>query len=168
MREVARAAAFVVGLLVIVRDVVVTGGAPAMYTASALVLALLVGALTLWRDGLVTVSGIALACHYAISLGMGDVVIDLAAPFDGALILLHMDLADLAASVPPGRRVDKALLRGTLRGSAVLVGAATLTGAVTFAFATGPWPSAEWMRTVGVAGAGLAVLVPLILVRRSQ
>lgn len=168
MRDVARVAAFVAAVLVIGRNLAVTGIVPAMVSASVLLVVLVLGALTLWRDGLVTFSTLALAGHYALSLGLGDVSIDLAAPVVGALVLVYADLADLATSVPRGRHVDRAFAKHAARDAALLLGGATLAGAVTLAVAAGPWPSAEWIRAAGALGVGAVVAIPLILARRQS
>jgi hypothetical protein len=168
MREVARAAAFVAALLVVCRDLAVAGVGPAMLSATVFVLVLTLGALTLWRDGLVTVSTLALVGHYALSLGLGDVSVDLAAPVVGAFVLLYADLADLATTVPGSRRIDRAFARHVTRDAALLLGGATLAGAITVAIAAAPWPSAEWIRAAGALGVGAVVVIPLILAWRAQ
>lgn len=168
MRNVARAAAFAVALLVVGRGYVVAGGEPAIVSASVVMLVVLVGALTLWSDGIVTASGVALAAHYLVSLWVGGVVVDLAVPVVGALILLYLDLADLAASIAPGRRVDRVLLARTAGGAGLLVLGAAVAGLVTFAFAAAPWPSAEWLRAAGAFGVGAVTVTAMILARRQS
>ena len=168
MRELARLAAFAVAVLVVGRDLAIAGTTGAMTTATIVVALLVVAALALFRDGLVTGSGLALAGHYVLALTHGDVAVDLAAPAVGALVVVYLDLADLAASLPRDRRVDRALLLGALRRTFAALGVGTLAGTAAFAVAAVDWPGSEVVRAAGAAGVVAVVAVPLILLRRPQ
>ncbi|HVF04504.1 MAG TPA: hypothetical protein VNA20_06680 [Frankiaceae bacterium] len=168
MRELARVGAGLVALLVVLRDLAVAGYAPAMVPASVIVGLLVVAALAFFRDGLVTGSGVALAGHYLLSLTNGDVVLDLAAPAVGALVVVYLDLADLAAAVPKDRRVDRAFLLASARRTLAVLGIGALAGTAALALALVPWPALEVVRAAGALGVAAVVAVPLILLRRSQ
>ena len=168
MRDLARVAAAVVAVLVVARDIAVAGNSQAM-VAGTLLLALVSGAaLTLWRDGFVTASGVGLGAHYVSALVYGDVEVDLGAPVVTALIVLYLDLADLAMSLPQDRRVDRALLRSSARHAVHVLAVAAFAGIGVFAVAAAPWPQVEWLRAAGAAGVAAAVAAPLILRRRPQ
>ena len=166
MKELARLGALLVGLSIAGRNLAVGGGRG--YTSALLVALLVVAALAFLRDGLVTGSALALAGDYVLALAAGDVVVDLAAPVVGALLLLYLDLADLAAALPRDRRVDGALLRATLRRTAGVVVAGTLAGTAAFAVAAVDWPALEAVRAAGALGVVAVVAVPLILLRRPR
>ena len=166
MRDVARTAALVVALLVLARSVAVGAGSAALLTATGIVVVVVAAAVALLRDGLVTGAGVALAAHYALALGYGDVEIDLAAPVVGALVVLFLDLGDLAASLPSDRRVDRAFALASLRHAALVLGVGVAAGAAVFVVAALPWPGAEWLRAAGALGVAAAVAVPLLLLRR--
>lgn len=165
MRDLARLAALLVAAVVVLRDDAIASGAPAMRTATVFAAFAVILALSLWRDGFMTASGVALAGHYALALGFGHVAADLGAPVVGALIVTYLDLLDLAGSLPNDRRVDRAFLRARLRHVALVLGIGTLAGAAALGIAAVPWPSSEALRLAGVLGAGVAVAVPLALVR---
>lgn len=169
MKDVARVAAFAVALLVVVRNVAVGGGlSAAMTVITVATAAAVLAALVSGRDGVVTGSGALLLFQYAAALTTGDVELDLFAPVVGALAVVYVDLADLAASLPGDRRVDRALLARSGRRSLTVLTAGTVAGAAVYAIAAVPFPSAEVVRALGVVGVGLVVVVPLILMRRAQ
>lgn len=168
MREIARIAAGVVALLLVLRNAAIAGDSPAMLSATVLLGLLVAAALTLWRDGFVTASGAGLALHYVAALVYGDVSIDLAAPVVGALVVLYLDLADLATSVPRDRRVDRALLRSSARHALRVLAIGTFAGAGVLLVAAAPWPGGEWLRALGALGVGAVVAAPLYLLRRAQ
>ena len=166
MRDLARLGAAALALLVVLRDLAVAGPSQAMVAATAIVVVAVAAALTLWRDGFVTGSGVVLAAHYVLSLGLGRVEADLAAPLVGGLILLYLELADLAAALPRDRQVDRALLRATLRRAGGVLVLATTAGTAAFVLAAVPWPAGEVVRAAGALGVAAAVAVPVILLRR--
>lgn len=166
MRNVARLAALLVALLVLGRDVAVAGGGAAVPGAFG-VLLLVVGGLAWRRDGLITAAGLALAAHYVVALEFGDVAVDLAAPFVGALVVVFLDLGDLALALPNDRRVDPLLLRSSARHAGTALVVATVAGVLTYALAAAPWPAAEWFRAVGALGVAVVVAAPLLLLRRA-
>ncbi len=168
MRDLARLGALVLALLVAGRNLAVAGASHAMLVATGITLLVVVAGLTLWRDGLVTGSGVALAAHYVGSLGYGDVVLDLGAPVVGALIVAYLDLADLAASVPRDRRVDRALLLRSLKRTGGVIGAGVVAGAAAYGVAAVPWPGGELLRAAGALGVAAVVVVPVYLLRRAQ
>jgi hypothetical protein len=164
MKDLARLAALVVAAFLLVRNEAVAGGVPAMHSATAIVAFVVLAAVSLWRDGFVTASGVALVAHYGLALGFGHVDADLGAPLVGALVVTYLDLVDLAASLPRDRRVDRAFLVARLRHLALVLTIGTLAGVAAFAVAAVPWPSSEVLRVLGVLGAAAAVAVPLALV----
>lgn len=169
MRDLARLAAALVAALLLARNVAVAGGVQAMLVATGVVAAVVVAALTGWRDGLVTGAGVALGAHYVVALGYGDVAIDLAAPVVGALVVAFLDLADLAASLPPDRRrVDRALLRSSARHTAGIVAIGTTAAVAAAAVAAVPWPGSEVLRAAGALGVVAAVVTPMLLLRRAE
>jgi hypothetical protein len=165
MRDIARVVAGLLALVVLARDAAVASGSAAMVTATYLTAMLVVVSLTLWRDGLVTASGVALAAHYGASLGYGRVALDLAAPVVGALVVAYLDTADLALSLPSDRRVDRAFALARARRLLTVVAIATLAGYAAYAVAAVPWPSATVFRALGAAGVAVAAYVPLAALR---
>ena len=165
MRDVARVAALLVAVLIVARDHAIAGNAPALNTASLLVGFVLVAALSLWRDGFLTASAVALGGHYALALGYGHVQADLGAPVVAALLVVHLDLLDLAASLPRDRRIDRAFALARLRHLALVLGLGVAAGTAVLAIAYVPWPSSELFRAAGLAAAAGAVAAPLLLVR---
>jgi hypothetical protein len=165
MRDLSRAVALLVAVLLLLRDDVIATGADAMRAATILVALVVLAALTLWRDGFVTASGVALGAHYAGALAFGRVEVDLAAPVVAGLIVVYLELLDLAASLPRDRRVDRAFALARLRHAGVVLAIAVAGGVVAFGVAAVPWPSSQLLRAAGVAGATLAVAIPLGLVR---
>ena len=168
MRDLARLAAGLVALFVLLRNVAVAGAQPAMLAATVIAGLVVLVALTLWRDGLITGSAVALAAHYAAALGYGHVTIDLAAPLVGALVVAYLDLADLAASLPSDRRVDRALLVSSARHAGGVVAVGTTAAVAAYAIAAVPWPGSEVVRAIGALGIVGAVLTPVLLLRRAQ
>jgi hypothetical protein len=165
MKDLARLLAALVAGGLLLRDDLIAAGSPAMRSATVVCgLAVLVG-LTAWRDGFGTVSAVALVGHYASALAYGDVQVDFAAPAVGALIVLYLDLLDLAASLPRDRRVDRAFALARLRHAGLVVAVGTVAGAAAFAVAAVPWPSSETFRAVGVAAVVLAVVMPVLALR---
>jgi hypothetical protein len=164
VKDLARVAALVVAVLVLVRSEAVAGPAD-MRAATAVAALVVLAALTLWRDGFVTAGGAALAAHYGIALVSGHVDVDLGAPVMAALVVAFLDLLDLADSLPRDRRVDRAFLLGRLRHVAVVVTVAAGASAAAFAVALLPVPSSEQVRVLGLAGAAAAIAVPLGLLR---
>ncbi len=165
MRDLARLAAAVCALLVLLRDHAIAGDAPALWQASWLCAAVVLAGLTLFRDGFATASGVALGAHYLLALNYGDVAADLGAPVVAGLIVLHLDLLDLALSVPRERAVDPAFLRSRLRHAAFVFGLGVVAGAAAVLVATVDWPSSTLTRAIGVAGVALAVAIPLGMLR---
>jgi hypothetical protein len=165
MRDVSRATALLIAVLLLLRDDVIAAGADAMRTATIFTALLVLLGMTLWRDGFVTASGVALGAHYAGALVFGKVEIDLAAPFVAGLIVVYLELLDLAASLPRDRRVDRPFAMARLRHAGVVLGIAVAGGVAAFGVAAVPWPSSQLLRAVGVAGATVAVAVPLGLAR---
>ncbi|MDQ1710698.1 MAG: hypothetical protein QOE45_148 [Frankiaceae bacterium] len=165
MRDIARVVAGLLAALVLARNGAVAAGSVAMMAATYLVALLVVVSLTLWRDGFVTASAVALAAHYGASLAYGRVSLDLGAPVVGALIVGYLEAADLAASLPSDRRVDRAFLLARIRGLGVVLGIAGLAGFAVYAVAAVPWPSGTAFRAAGVAGIALAAAVPLFALR---
>ena len=168
MRELARLAAAAVAAFVVLRNVAVAGSSGTMTGASVIVGIVVVIALASRSDGMVTGSGVVLAGHYLVALWYGTVELDLAAPVIGALIVVYLDLADLAAALPGDRRVDRAFLRTTLRRAGGVFGLASLAGMAAFGLASLPWPAHEALRAAGALGVAAVAAVPLILLRRSQ
>jgi hypothetical protein len=166
VRDLARAAAFAVALLLLGRGAAIAGGG-ATLVLGAVVLGLGLLGMLLGRDGLVTASGLGIAGQYVLALEHGDVAVDLAAPVVAALVVLYLDLGDLALAMPDDRRIDRAYLRSTLRHAGALVGIGTLAGLVTYGIAAVPWPGAEWLRAAGALGVAAVVLVPVLLLRRT-
>lgn len=166
MRDLARALAFVVAALLLGRGVAIGGLGAALVLGAAVLGAGMLGML-LGRDGVVTASGLGIAVQYVLALEYGDVAVDLAAPLVGALVVLYLDLGDLALSLPADRRVDRAFLRSTLRHAGTLVAIGTLAGLATYGIAAVPWPGAEWLRAAGALGVVAVVGVPLLLLRRT-
>lgn len=166
MRDLARLAALVVAALVLWRNVAVAGYVPAIVTATYVAGLVVLVAMTLFRDGFVTASAVALGAHYAVALKYGDVTADYGAPVVAALILVHLELLDLAATVPGGRAVDVAFLKSRARhlGAVFLLGVAAAV--LPLLVGTVRWPSATLTRALGVVGVGLAVAaIPLGLLR---
>jgi hypothetical protein len=168
MRDLARLGALLVAALVVARGVSVGGGVPAMWTATYLCVAVVALATTLWREGFVTASGVALGVHYALALHYGDVVADFGAPVVAALVVVHVDLLDLAASVPRERHVDRPFLRARLRHAVVVFVVGVAASALALAVASLPWPSSTLTRAIGLAGVALAVVIPLGLLRERR
>jgi hypothetical protein len=166
MRELARATAALLALVVVVRDFAVAGDSVAMRTATYLLAFVVLGALSLWRDGVVTVSALGLAGHYLAALAYGHVEVDLAAPVMAALVVAYLDVADLAMSLPGDRRVDRAFALASARRLAVVVGIGTLGGAAAYAIASVRLPHSAVVRALGAAGVAAAVAAPLSLLRR--
>jgi len=165
MRDAARVVALLLAVLVILRDDAVAAGAPAMGAVTVIVgFAVLLG-VSLWRDGFMTFSGVALAGHYVASLGYGGVVADLGAPVIVALVVAHLDVLDLAASVPRDRRIDRAFLRARLRHLGTVVALSATAAYAVVAVATYRWPDTNLMRIAGLGGVALAVVIPLGLAR---
>jgi hypothetical protein len=165
MRDVARVVAGLFAALVLARDGAVAAGSNAMLTATYMTVLLVAVSLTLWRDGFVTASAVALAAHYGASLVYGRVTLDLAAPVVGALVVGYLEAADLAASLPKDRRVDRAFALARLRRLGAVVGLACLAGYAAFAVAAVPWPAGTAFRVLGAAGIALAAFVPLAALR---
>lgn len=165
MRDIARVAAGLFAALVLVRDGAVAAGSAAMLTATYMTVLLVAVSLTLWRDGFVTASAVALAAHYGASLVYGRVSLDLAAPVVGALIVGYLEAADLAASLPDDRRVDRAFALSRLRRLGAVVGLGCLAGFAAFGVAAVPWPAGTAFRVLGAAGIALAAFVPLAALR---
>jgi hypothetical protein len=165
MRDIARVVAGLLALVVLARDLAVARGSIAMLTATYMCALLVIVSLTLWRDGFVTASGVALAAHYVLSLVYGRVELDLAAPVVGALVVAYLEAADLATSLPNDRRVDRAFAVARLRHLVRVLAIGTLAGALVFAVAAVPWPSGTAFRAVGAAGIALAAYVPLAVLR---
>jgi hypothetical protein len=165
MRDLARLGGALCAVLVIARDLAIGGDAPALWQATFLCGVVVLAGLTLFRDGFVTASGVALGGHYLLALEHGDVAADLGAPVVAGLIVLHLDLLDLASSVPRERTVDRAFLRSRLRHAAFVFGLGAAAGAVAVVVASVDWPSSTLMRAIGVAGVALAVVIPLGMLR---
>jgi hypothetical protein len=166
MRDLARLTAALLAFAVVARDFAVAGDSVAMRTATYLLLFVVLAALTLWRDGAVTVSALALGAHYVVSLGYGHVDVDLAAPVMAALVVAYLDVADLAMSLPRDHRVDRALALVSLRRLATVVGIGALAGAAAYAIAAAPLPRSNVVRNLDITGVALAVAAPISLVRR--
>ena len=165
MRDLARVGALLVAVVVILRDLAVAGGGSAIAAATYLCAAVVLLGLSLFRDGFVTASGVALAAHYALALRYGGVLADYGAPVVAALIVVHLDLLDLAASVPREPTVDPAFLKARLRhaGGVFVVGA--FASSLALVVASFSYPSATLTRALGLGGVVLAVVIPLGLVR---
>lgn len=165
MRDLARLGALLVAAVVVGRDLAVAGGGRAMTSATYLCVAAVLLGLSLFRDGFVTASGVALAGHYALALRYGDVAADYGTPVVAALIVVHLDLLDLAASVPRERTVDPAFLKARLRhaGGVFVVGA--FASSLALAVGAFSWPSATLTRAAGLLGVVLVVVIPLGLAR---
>jgi len=166
VRDLARVAAFVLALLLVGRGVAIAGAGAAL-VLGAVVLGLGLLGMLLGRDGMVTASGLGLVVQYVLALEYGDVAVDLFAPVVAALVVLYLDLGDLALALPADRRVDRAFLRSTLRHAGQLVAIGTLAGLATYGIAAVPWPGAEWLRAAGALGVAAVVAVPLLLLRRT-
>jgi hypothetical protein len=168
VRELARVGALAAAVLVILRDLAIAGHSGALSAATGILALLLAGSLALRRDGFVTGTAVALGAHYLAALVYGDVEIDLAAPFMAGLVLVFLELGDLAVALPADRRVDTALVRRTARQCGLILVVASAAGAAAFVLAAVPWPAGEWLRAVGALGIVGAVAGPLILLRRAQ
>jgi hypothetical protein len=165
MKEITRIVAALVALVVVVRDLFVAGHAPAMRAVTLACALAVAGGLSLWREGFLTGSALALLAHYGFALGYGHVALDLAAPLVAGLIVVHLDLLDLAASLPRDRRVDRAFALARLRHAGFVLGAGTAGGAAAFGVAALPWPASEALRTAGLLAVVAAVAVPALLLR---
>jgi hypothetical protein len=165
MKDLARAAALLVAAFVLGRGLAVGNGVHALVQATWLAGAAVVLAAALLRDGFVTGAGVALGAHYALSLHYGDVAADYAAPVFAGLILVHMDLLDLASGLARERLVDRAFLLSRLRHLAGVFGVGALAAVAALAVASYRWPSATLTRMLGLAGVALAVAIPLGLLR---
>jgi hypothetical protein len=165
MKDLARAVALLLAVVVLVRDDAIAAGAPAMRTATLVVAFVLLAGLTLWRDGFVTASGVALGAHYVLALAFGHVEADLGAPIVGALIVAHLDLLELSASLPRDRRIDRAFLRDRLRHLGLVLALGVAGGAAALGVALVPWPSSELLRAAGVLAVAGVVALPLGLLR---
>ncbi|HEV2889199.1 MAG TPA: hypothetical protein VGX28_02390 [Frankiaceae bacterium] len=165
MRDLARLGAALCAVLVLLRDHAIAPGTPALWQATYLCAAVVVAGLSLFRDGFATASGVALGGHYLLALNYGDVTADLGAPIVAGLVVLHLDLLDLALSVPRERAIDPAFLRSRLRHAAFVFGLGVVAGSVAVLVATVDWPSSTLTRAIGVAGVALAVVIPLGMLR---
>jgi len=165
MRDLARVAAALLAAAVLGRNFAVAGGVPAIVTATYVAGAVVLLALTLFRDGLLTASGVALAVHYALALHYGDVSADLGAPVVAALVVVHLDLLDVAASVPRERAVDGAFLRSRLRHAAGVFALGAVASALALAVGSVRWPSTTLTRALGLAGVALVAVIPLGMLR---
>jgi hypothetical protein len=165
MRDIARVAAALLAAVVLGRNVAVAGGVPAIVTATYLAGAVVLVAMTLFRDGFLTASAVALAAHYTLSLHYGDVSADLGAPVIAALIVVHLDLLDLAALVPRERTVDSAFVRSRLRHAATVFAVGAVASVLALAVASVRWPSTTLTRALGVAGIALVAVIPLGMLR---
>jgi len=164
MRDLARVGAFAVAVLVVLRDVAI-GGAAAMRTPTIVCAFAVLLALTLWRDGLVTGSGVVLGAHYVAALAVGDVTADFAAPLTAALLVAYLDLADLGMSLPRDRKVDRTLLLGRLRHTAKVAGIGGVAAAGVVAVTALPWPTSGALRALAVGGVLAVVAAPYFLWR---
>ena len=165
MRDIARVAALLLAALVMARDVAVAQGAPAMTAATYICIGVVLVGATLFRDGFVTASGVALAGHYALALHYGDVTADYGAPLVAALVVAHLDLLDLAASVPREQLVDPAMLRSRVRHLLGVFSIGVAASVLALAVASVRWPSATLTRALGLLGVALVVAIPLGLLR---
>ena len=164
MRDVARVAAFAVAVLVVLRDVAI-GGWAGMRTPTVLCAVFVVVGLALWRDGFVTVSGLALVAHYVAALVAGDVAADYAVPVTAALVVAYLDAADLAMSLPRDRRVDTVFALRRLRHTGKVAGVAAVAAAGVVAVTALPWPASGALRALAVAGVLAVVSAPYLLWR---
>jgi hypothetical protein len=167
MRDLARVGAALLAFVVIARDLAIAGDSEALRTLTYMLVFVVLGALTLWRDGAVTVSGLALAGHYVAALVYGHVQVDLAAPVTAALVVAYVDLADLATALPHDRRVDPAFARACLRRLGLVVGLGAAAGTVVYGLAAIPVPGGAAVRALGVVGVALAALAPVALTSRA-
>ncbi len=164
MKDVARVGAALLALTIIARDFAVAGDSVAMRGATYLLAFVLVAALALWSDGVVTVSALGLVGHYVAALGFGHVQVDFAAPVMAGLVVAYLDLADLAIALPGDHRVDRAFALATLRRVGTVVGLGALAGAVAFGVASVRVPGGV-IRALGVGGVVLVALAPISLAR---
>lgn len=165
MKDLARLGALLVAVLVLARNLAVGGGGRALTSATYICAVVVLLALTMFREGFATASGVALGVHYALALDYGDVTADLGVPIVAALVVAHMDLLDLGTSLPREPGVDPALLRGRLRHLAIVFAIGLAASSAAVALALVDWPSSSLPRAVGFLGAALVVVIPLGLLR---
>ncbi|HEX8002075.1 MAG TPA: hypothetical protein VF519_05215 [Mycobacteriales bacterium] len=161
MRNLARLAAFVIAVVLLARGVAIANGAPAIWQVTWLVVATVGLAMTAFREGFATASAVALGAHYALALHYGDVAADLGVPIVAALIVVHLDLLDLATALPRDRAVDPVLLRSVARHAAAVFGIGVVAASAGIVVASVRWPSATVTRALGVLGVALVVAIPL-------
>jgi hypothetical protein len=140
-------------------------GDPAPTLFPIVVGVLVVSGLVLWNDGAVTAAAGALAVHYLGMLYLRDVEYDVAAPLVAVGILLFVELADLAISVPPGTPIERGFVRARANVYAGRVALAVATSVLLLAGAA-VRPPAGPARVAALAGAVVAVAVPVALLAR--
>ncbi|HEU0129639.1 MAG TPA: hypothetical protein VFQ85_01445 [Mycobacteriales bacterium] len=168
MRDAARVLAGLIAVAVLARDTAVAGGGAAITTGTYVCAFVVLAALTLWRDGFVTTSALALAAHYGLALIYGDVLADYGAPAVAALVVAYLDLADLATSLPRDHRVDRAFALARLRHLGLVLALGATASAAALAVASVRWPSAGAVRLLGAAAVALAVAAPVLVLRRGN
>jgi hypothetical protein len=165
VRELSRVLAGLLALLLLGHPYLVGGGQPAPRLFPVVIGILVVSGLVLWNDGAVTAAAGALAVHYLGTLYLRDVEYDVAAPLVAVGIVLFVELADLAISVPPGTPIEPGFVRARANVYAGRIALAVGTSVLLLAGAAVPLPAGP-VRVLALAGAVAAVAVPVALLAR--
>jgi hypothetical protein len=165
VRELARVLAALLALVLLGRPYLLAGE-PAPRLFPIVIGVLVVSGLVLWNDGAVTAAAGALAVHYVGMLYLRDVEYDVAAPLVAVGIVLFVELADLAISVPPGTPIEPGFVRARAHVYAGRVAVAVATAVALLLAGPGVRLPAGPVRVLALAGAVAAVAVPLAVLAR--
>lgn len=145
------------------------GASPGLVADTVVTVVLVCAALGLWSEGMVTVAVVALAGQYALALRLADVALDPFVPLVAAVLVLFVEITDLALSVPPRTAVDRSFVRRRLLAAAASVTAALAVATVVLAVAALPLPPSDLARGAGVGGIALAAIgIRLLLAGRGR
>lgn len=165
MKEICRVVAVVLAAAVFADSFALAGTSRALVSLCLFTVPAVLAGLTLVSERLITLAALALVGQYVAGLYAGHHRADVFVPLVAAAVLLFVEVADLAISVPSGTRLDRSVVRGRLLAAAASVTLAVAVSAATLALSQVVSTSSTVIRVLGLAGAALAVVAPMMLLR---
>jgi hypothetical protein len=168
MRELARIGAFLAAAASLARDFVIAGGGRGMTAITVCCAGLVLTALVTRFEGMLTFAGLGLIAHYGMSLGLARLSADFGVPLTAVLVVLFLELGDIALACHTTTAVDGVFVRAAVRGLVRAGGVGVLVAAAVVFVAELPWPSATLTRALGLVGVALAVAMAYVLLRQPR
>jgi hypothetical protein len=167
MRELCRVLAGLLAVLLLAYPAALGGSAPPRLFVVGTVVAVISG-LVLWNDGAVTVAAAALGLNYLGALHLRGVELDVGAPLVAVVLVLFVELCDVAISVPSGTPVEASFVRARAAALAAAVVLSLAAALVVLAGALPRFALSGPARLAAMAAAATAVMAPVALLRRGH